>query len=68
LHTHYNSQWKNLGPPLHSSKSDGSSHAMPFKATVTVGGHPLGEAEHAAENAALMSLSLDGFQKASFLN
>jgi hypothetical protein len=55
-------------PPSHASKSDGSSHAMPFKATVTVGGHPLGEAEHAAENAALMSLSLDEFQKASFLN
>jgi hypothetical protein len=42
------------------------SHAMPFEDTVTVGGHALGEVEHAAEKAAaLISLSL---QKVSFLN
>ena len=70
-------QQKNLDPPLYMSESDGPSHTIRFKATVTVGGQTfespmffktLKGAEQAAAKAALMSLSPDGFQKASFLN
>ncbi|KAB1226862.1 Double-stranded RNA-binding protein 1 [Morella rubra] len=70
------SQWKYLDPPSYTSKTAGPSHAIHFKATVTVGGHAfespeffktLKEAEHAAAKAALMSLPLDGFQKAGRL-
>uniref|UniRef100_A0A7N2KMQ4 DRBM domain-containing protein n=1 Tax=Quercus lobata TaxID=97700 RepID=A0A7N2KMQ4_QUELO len=68
-------QQKNLDPPLYMSESDGPSHAIRFKATVTVGGQTfespmffktLKGAEQAAAKAALMSLSPDGFQKGDF--
>jgi hypothetical protein len=39
-HKHNNSRWKNLDPPIYTSKNDGAiSHAMPFEDTVIVGGH-----------------------------
>nr|XP_023892345.1 double-stranded RNA-binding protein 1-like [Quercus suber] len=65
-------QQKNLDPPLYMSESDGPSHTICFKATVTVGVQTfespmffktLKGAEQAAAKAALMSLSPDGFQK-----
>ncbi|KAM3740390.1 hypothetical protein ACB098_08G095500 [Castanea mollissima] len=68
-------QQNNLDPPLYMSESDGPSHAIRFKATVTVGGQTfespmffktLKGAEQAAAKAALMSLSPDGFQKGDF--
>ncbi|KAF7152690.1 hypothetical protein RHSIM_Rhsim01G0197600 [Rhododendron simsii] len=68
-------QSKTLDPPLYSSKSEGPPHALQFQATVTIDGHSfdspghfrtLKEAEHVAAKVALMSLSLDSFQEASF--
>nr|POE60877.1 double-stranded rna-binding protein 1 [Quercus suber] len=70
-------QQKNLDPPLYMSESDGPSHTICFKATVTVGVQTfespmffktLKGAEQAAAKAALMSLSPDGFQKACGLS
>ncbi|KAJ7960381.1 Double-stranded RNA-binding protein [Quillaja saponaria] len=63
---------KNLDPPIFSSKSKGPSHATRFKASVTVGGrsfdspaffNTLKEAEQAAAKIALLSFSLDSFQR-----
>ncbi|KAG5566416.1 hypothetical protein RHGRI_002105 [Rhododendron griersonianum] len=68
-------QSKTLDPPLYSSKSEGPPHALQFQATVTIDGHSfdslghfrtLKEAEHVAARVALMSLSSDSFQEASF--
>lgn len=68
-------QSKTLDPPLYSTKSEGPPHALQFQATVTIDGHSfdspghfrtLKEAEHVAAKVALMSLSLDSFQEASF--
>lgn len=68
-------QSKTLDPPLYSSKSEGPPHALQFQGTVTIDGHSfdspghfrtLKEAEHVAARVALMSLSSDSFQEASF--
>jgi len=67
-------QKKNLGLPVYSSEWEGPPHAMCFKCKVTIDGHTyesdklystLKDAEHAAAEAALMSLSPGGDQEAS---
>ncbi|KAK8470068.1 hypothetical protein PHAVU_004G051700 [Phaseolus vulgaris] len=66
-------QKKNLGLPVYSSEWEGPPHAMCFKCKVTIDGHTyesdklystLKDAEHAAAEAALMSLSPGGDQEA----
>ncbi|KAI4308337.1 hypothetical protein L6164_031421 [Bauhinia variegata] len=63
---------KNLGSPIFTSKSEGPPHSTRFKAMVIIDGqsfesteffNTLREAEKAAAKVALMSLSLDIFQK-----
>ncbi|XP_061356963.1 double-stranded RNA-binding protein 1-like [Gastrolobium bilobum] len=63
----------NHDSPIFTCKTEGPSHATRFKAKVVVDGqsfesaaffNTIKEAEHAAAKAALMSLSLDIFQKA----
>ena len=63
--------------PIFASMREGPPHASRFKATVIVDGqsfdsptffNTLKEAEQAAAKIALMSLSIDSFQKASQLN
>jgi len=67
-------QKKNLGPPAYSFERKGLPHAMCFKSKVTINGHTyesdkfystLKDAEQAAAEAALMSLSPGGDQEAS---
>ncbi|QCD92807.1 hypothetical protein DEO72_LG5g876 [Vigna unguiculata] len=62
-------QKKNLGLPVYSSECEGPPHATRFKCKVTIDGHTYGsdkfystvkDAEHAAAEAALMSLSPGG--------
>jgi len=67
-------QKKNLGLPVYSSECEGPPHATRFKCKVTIDGHTYGsdkfystvkDAEHAAAEAALMSLSPGGVEEAS---
>lgn len=67
-------QRNKIGMPVYSSDKAGPPHAPCFKATVFIQGHPyespgsyktLKEAEHAAAQAALLSLTVDTFQEAS---
>ncbi|KAK1588857.1 hypothetical protein Q3G72_027911 [Acer saccharum] len=68
------SRWKKINSPTYTSTREGPAHAPCFKATVTVDGRTFAspdffksrkEAEHAAANAALMSLPFHGFQEAN---
>ncbi|XP_027924994.1 double-stranded RNA-binding protein 1-like isoform X3 [Vigna unguiculata] len=65
-------QKKNLGLPVYSSECEGPPHATRFKCKVTIDGHTYGsdkfystvkDAEHAAAEAALMSLSPGGVEE-----
>lgn len=75
MQLHNYAQSKTLDQPSYSTKSEGPPHAPQFQATVTIDGHSfdspghfrtLKDAEHVAAKVALMSLSLDSFQEASF--
>lgn len=70
-------QRKSLGLPAYSNKREGLPHNLRFIAAVTVGGESfesptfcknLKEAEHLAAQVALLSLSLDVSQEASFFS